>query len=106
MPKNILKKYDFKLDDFEEGELMRFLRDIENESKSMMHDLSEIDGMLMSLQERVDSGKSKIKSELLRTIENVRVRIGVLEREDKREMGEEEVAESLLDKLEKNGLSR
>jgi hypothetical protein len=98
MSKNPLKKYDFNLDDFKEGEVMRFMKDIQKESKSMMHDLTDIDGMLISLQERIGSGRAD-KDEILRAIENIRVRIGVLEREDDREMNEEEVAESLLNKL-------
>jgi hypothetical protein len=84
----------------EEGEVMRFMKDIEKESKSMMLDLTDMDDMLLSLQERVEAGKSDQK-EILRTIENVRLRIGVMEREDKRELNEEEVAESLLSKLKK-----
>ncbi len=86
--------------EFDEGEVMQFMKDIENESKSMMRDLTEIDGMLESLQERIETGRAD-KREIARTIENVRLRIGVLEREDKREINEEEVAESLLDKLRK-----
>lgn len=82
------------------GEVMAFMRDMEEESKSMMQDLIEIDDMLLSLQERIETGKSDNR-EILRTIENVRVRIGVIEREDKRELNEEEIAESLLSKLKK-----
>lgn len=86
--------------EFDEGEVMQFMKDIEKESQSMMRDLAEIDGMLESLQERIETGRAD-KKEIARTIENVRLRIGVLEKEDKREINEEEVAESLLSKLKK-----
>jgi hypothetical protein len=84
----------------EKGEVMAFMKDIEEESKSMMQDLTEIDGMLESLNDRVEAGRADNR-EILRVIEKVRLKIGVMEREDKRELNEEEVAESLLSKLKK-----
>jgi len=85
---------------FDEGEVMHFMKDIEKESRSMMEDLAQIDNTLLSLKERVEEDRID-RREILRIIESVRLRIGVLEKEDKREINEEEVAESLLDKLRK-----
>jgi hypothetical protein len=84
----------------DKGEVMAFMKDIEEESKSMMQDLAQIDDMLVSLAERLEEDRAD-KREILRTIESVRVRIGVMEKEDRIEMNEEEVAESLLSKLKK-----
>jgi len=84
----------------DEGEVMHFMKDMESESKSMMKDLAEIDDMLLSLKERVDDGRAD-RREILQTIEAIRLRIGVLEKEDKIEINEEEVAESLLAKVKK-----
>lgn len=96
MPKN----NDDNEKEADEGEVMKFMKDIEKESKSMMLDLTEMDDTLLSLQERLEAGRADNK-EILRTIEHLRLRIGVMEREDKRELNEEEVAESLLSKLKK-----
>ena len=84
----------------DEGEVMEFMKDLESESKNMMKDLKEIDDMLLSLSERVDSGRAE-RWEIIKTIEQVRLKIGIIEKEDKREMNEEEVAESLLGKVKK-----
>ena len=100
MVKNNEKNNDAEEKGDDEGEVMQFMRDIEKDSKSMMQDLTDIDDMLKSLQERVEESRADSK-EILRTIENVRLRIGVMEREDKRELNEEEVEESLLSKLKK-----
>jgi hypothetical protein len=84
----------------DKGEVMSFMKDMEEESKSMMQDLTGIDDMLVSLKERLEEDRAD-KREILRIIESVRLRIGVLEKEDKIEINEEEVAESLLSKLKK-----
>lgn len=84
----------------DKGEVMHFMRDIEEESRSMMQDLTQIDNMLLSLKERVEEDRAD-RRELLRVIESIRLRIGVLEKEDRIEINEEEVAESLLSKLKK-----
>ncbi len=84
----------------DKGEVMHFMRDIEEESRSMMEDLTQIDNMLLSLKERVEEDRAD-RRELLRVIESIRLRIGVLEKEDRIEINEEEVAESLLAKLKK-----
>jgi hypothetical protein len=91
---------DDKGDEAGKGEVMHFMKDLEEESRSMMQDLMQIDNMLLSLKERVEEDRADRK-ELLRVIESVRLRIGVLEKEDRIEMNEEEVAESLLSKLKK-----
>ena len=62
--------------------------------------LIDLDDKLLSLQDRLELGEVD-KKEILKIIESVRLRIGVLEKEDKRELGEEEIAESLLSTLKK-----
>ncbi|KYK26068.1 hypothetical protein AYK26_01320 [Euryarchaeota archaeon SM23-78] len=84
----------------DKGEIMYFMRDIKNESQAMMKDLMEIDDLLLSLKERLQVGRiDRYKIEEI--IDSIRLRIGVIEREDKREMDEEEEAASLLMKLKK-----
>ncbi|MBN2052030.1 hypothetical protein JW756_00840 [Candidatus Woesearchaeota archaeon] len=83
-----------------EGEVMAFMEDLEEDSKSMMQDLMDIDGMLLNLQERVEL-KNPGKEEILKDIESIRFRIGVLEKKDRIELSEEEEVETLLDKLKK-----
>ena len=84
----------------EQGEILAFMKDMEKESKSMMQDLMEIDDKLASVQNRLELDRADRK-ELVKDIEAIRMRIGVLEREDKREINEEEVAKSLLAKLKR-----
>jgi len=84
----------------EEGEVMEFMKDMEKESKSMMDDLAEIDNALLSLKERIEDKRADT-DEIIKVIDKIRSRIGVVEREDKRELDEEEVAETLLDKLKR-----
>ncbi len=83
-----------------EGEVIQFMRDIKKESEALMMELIEIDGMLSKLENRLRT-EDVAKEETLKTIEQVRLRIGTLEKEDRREMNEEDVAESLLMKLKK-----
>lgn len=84
----------------DKGELMSFMQDMKKESQTMMQDLMDIDDMLVSLEDRLRL-EDVDKRVILKTIEEVRLRIGVLEKEDKRELSEEAVAESLLKKLKK-----
>ena len=82
----------------EKGELVKFMDDIKKESEVMMNELKTIDDILLSLKSRINAG-SEDKDKLIRDIDDIRMRIGVIEGEDRREMNEEEVAESLLKKL-------
>jgi len=84
----------------EKGEVIKFMEDIKEESNIMMRDLIDIDDKLLSLQKKLELGEVD-KKEILKVIESVRLRIGVLEKEDRRELGEEEIAETLLEKLKK-----
>jgi len=83
-----------------EGEIISFMKDIEKESKSMMSDLVEIDDMLSALKSKIALDKAS-KKEIFQRIDTIRLRIGIMEREDRRELNEEEVAETLLEKLKK-----
>ena len=60
----------------------------------------EIDDILLSLRDKVQKGKIS-KKKTIEIINSIRLRIGVIEREDKRELNEEEIAQSLLQKLKR-----
>ncbi|MBW2990891.1 hypothetical protein KY348_04250 [Candidatus Woesearchaeota archaeon] len=83
-----------------EGELMKFMEDMKKESQNMMKDLEEIDTRLVHLKELIEKENAD-KEKIIDLINSIRIRIGVLEKEDVREMNEEEIAESLLKKLKK-----
>lgn len=82
------------------GELIAFMDDIKKESQAMMNELKTIDNILISLKSGIEAG-AEDKKALIKDIDSIRTRIGVLEQEDRREMNEEEIAESLLKKLKK-----
>lgn len=84
----------------DKGEILSFMRDMKKESESMMKDLMEIDDILLSLRDQVQKGKIS-KKKTIEIINSIRLRIGVLEREDKRELNEEEITQSLLQKLKR-----
>ncbi len=83
-----------------QGELEKFMKAMTDESRNIMRDLMEIDDYLASLQDKLEL-KDVDKQSLIKEIQDLRLRIGVLEREDKRELSEEEVATTLLEKLKK-----
>ena len=83
-----------------QGELEKFMKDMTDESRNIMRGLMEIDDYLASLQDKLEL-KDVDKESLIKEIQDLRLRIGVLEREDKREVSEEEVATTLLEKLKK-----
>ncbi|MBN2458964.1 hypothetical protein JXB28_01655 [Candidatus Woesearchaeota archaeon] len=83
-----------------EGEVMAFMRDMKKESKNMMTELIDIDDLLSKLKIKI-AEDSTSKKELYRIIDSIRLRIGVMEREDRIELNEEEEAETLLEKLKK-----
>jgi len=82
----------------EEGEINRILDDIRQDSQNMMSDLAMVDDRLNQLRQRVISGEAS-QDEILRVIDEIRQSIGVIEDEDRKELGEEELADNLLDKL-------
>ena len=84
----------------EKGEIIQFMEDIKRESESMMKDLNEMDSSLIHLKMLMEKD-SVDKQRVIDIIESIRRRIGVLENVDQRELREEEVAESLLQKLKK-----
>lgn len=84
----------------EEGEVIRFIENIKKDSQSIMKDLEEIDSRLVRLNNLVEKGTVD-KEKIIDLINSIRIRIGVLEREDNRELSEEEIAETLLEKLKR-----
>lgn len=82
------------------GEIIAFMKDMKKESKNMMDELIDIDDMLSKLKIKL-SQDSDCKKDLYRIIDAIRLRIGVMEREDRIELNEEQEAETLLEKLKK-----
>ena len=87
-------------DDSKAGEIDKILEDIKSESKLIMEDLMEVDNILSSLKDKVEMDETS-KESILKEIEAVRLRIGVLEKEDVQEEEYEEMADSLIKKLRK-----
>jgi hypothetical protein len=82
------------------GEIIAFMKDMKKESKAMMNELIDIDDMLSKLKMKL-ADESSSKREIYRMIDSIRLRIGVMEREDRIELNEEDEAETLLEKLKK-----
>lgn len=81
-----------------EGEIITFMEDIKKDSNEMMKELIHIDDLLCKIKAKV--GEEPVnKQEINRLIDSVRLRIGILEREERIELNEEEEAETLLEKL-------
>jgi hypothetical protein len=88
-------------EDMDSGELVKFMQDLKSESMDMMDKLTQIDGILVRIKAQLESGKTISNKKLIDDIEDIRSRIGSLEREDEIELGEEEQADTLLEKLKK-----
>jgi len=81
-----------------DGEIGQFLDDIKSDSEEMLKDLKEIDQKLSELEDNV--AEKKIGSnEILEQIRDIRVKVGIMENVDARELKEEEIANSLLTKI-------
>ena len=61
------------------------LRDIKSEAELMLKDLMEVDTIVGSLQEKV-TNESVDNSAIISELKQIRIRIGVLEKEDEKEL--------------------
>ena len=84
----------------ERGEIDQILEDIKSESKEMMKELMEVDNILISVKDSIDFGDFD-KEELINKINDIRMRIGALEKDDVKEEKYEEIADNLILKLKK-----
>ena len=85
----------------DKGEVFELMGDIKREATNMLEDLQDIDSSLTELENRIKDVDQINKEELLGIIETIRIKIGTIEKEDKRELEEEEIANNLLSKLKK-----
>ncbi len=84
----------------EEGEISAIMGDIKRDTQSMMDDIREVNDFLNDLEKLLQTEKVD-KEQVMETIKAIKLRIGVLEKEDQRELSEEEIADSLISKLKK-----
>ncbi|HLG23622.1 MAG TPA: hypothetical protein VI564_01695 [Candidatus Nanoarchaeia archaeon] len=80
-----------------EGKLL--LEQIQQISKDLLENLMEIDQELITLKDQINRNDEIDKKILLETIEGLRKKIGVLEREDTEEMEDEEILGNMIKKL-------
>jgi hypothetical protein len=81
-----------------DGEMELLLNDLRTESESMMHELSELEDMLVQLKGAVESGRIE-KSKLLASIEEMRKKVGLVEHLDQDEYNIESSLASLVSKF-------
>jgi len=80
-----------------EGKLV--LQQIRQMSRDLLEHAIDIDNFLADLHNRIKSGGQINKEELLDSLNEVRFKIGVIEREDTEELEEEEVLEHMISKI-------
>ena len=82
-----------------EGEGKLLLEQIRQISQDLLRNLIEIDDKLAKLQESIKISEEVDKESLIKEINDMRLRIGVMEREDTVELKEEEILENMIKKL-------
>jgi len=83
-----------------QGEITLILKDLKSESEAVMQKLKEMENLLATMNEGVKVGT--LGSELLLAdIQDLRDKIGVIERVDAKEENEEVAADNLIEKLKR-----
>ena len=82
------------------GEIDNILKDMKLEGEAMMRNLIEIDNLLITLDEKNKSDNVD-KEEISDLIKFIRLKIGILEKEDQTEENFEEMADNLLLRLKR-----
>ena len=82
------------------GEIDNILKDMKLEGEAMMRNLREIDNLLITLDEKNKSDNVD-KEEISDLIKFIRLKIGILEKEDQTEENFEEMADNLLLRLKR-----
>ena len=83
----------------DEGEGKDLLEQIRQTSQDLLERMIEIDNMLAELHNHIKSNEHIDKNELLNSLNDVRFKIGILEREDTEEIEEEEQLENMINKI-------
>ena len=84
----------------EQGEGKLLLEQIKELSQKVLSSLYELDMDLQKLQESVKYGSALSKQDIINKINEMRIKIGAMEREDAQEMEEEEILLNLIKKLD------
>lgn len=82
-----------------EGEGKLLLEQIRQISQDILSNLMDIEDKLSKLQDSVKYNEEINKEALLNQITEIRLRIGVMEREDTQEIEEEKILENLITKI-------
>ncbi|MBI2558371.1 hypothetical protein HYW20_03535 [Candidatus Woesearchaeota archaeon] len=80
-----------------EGKIV--LQQIRQMSQDLLEHAIDIDNLLADLHNRIKSGGQINKEDLLNSLNEIRFKIGVIEREDTEEMQEEEILENMIAKI-------
>lgn len=83
----------------DETEGKNALQQIRQMSQDLLEHAIEIDNLIADLHNRIKSGSEINKEELLNSLNEIRFKIGVIEREDTEELEEEEVLEHMISKI-------
>ena len=82
-----------------EGEGKLLLEQIRVLSSEILENLMEIDDKLASLQESVQIGESLDRASAIDKIREIRIVIGVMEKEDTEEIEDEKILQNMIQKL-------
>lgn len=83
----------------DETEGKNVLQQIRQMSQDLLEHAIEIDNLIADLHNRIKSDSEINKEELLNSLNEIRFKIGVIEREDTEELEEEEVLEHMISKI-------
>jgi hypothetical protein len=98
---DILKNIEEDNDESDDGELIKYIKDFKRESQDMIKNLLYVDDLLNNIQRRIELGEGISNEELLETVKDIRQRIGQVRKEEEDELGEELIANNLLNKLKR-----
>lgn len=81
------------------GEMELILDELKIEAEKIMHELTEMEDILVKMKDHIQRGDKIDPGELLYNIEKVRTKIGIIEHIDFEELNEAQSAENLMVKL-------
>jgi hypothetical protein len=97
----ILKDIPEDTDPTDDGEIIRYVKAFKEEGEDMIKNLLYVDEILQSLQRRVELGEHITDDELVDKIKELRAFVGEIKKEEEDELGEDIIANNLLNKLKK-----
>ncbi|MBN1792730.1 hypothetical protein JW826_03535 [Candidatus Woesearchaeota archaeon] len=98
---DILSAIEEDTDTTDDGEVIRYIKAFKEESEDMIKNLLYVDSLLQDLERRLSLGENISNEELLKKVKDLRVRVGDIKKEEEAELGEELIANNLLNKLKK-----